>query len=208
MKMMQEKKDNWQRIESVIRWANMTTNYFARYIGLPRGENLYQIKRGNNGISRDVAERIVAKFPEIDLLWLLTGNGQMFSGGRQLGTQIPFYRADAELQIMQTGKLRPECDLVIPMLADCDLAMLYTGRVMGHVTPAGTIVLLKKWPTDAIIPGEEYVIVSQKIVTLRIVRTTERGDEVRLVAGDRENYDDMTLPLSEIETLYLSLIHI
>lgn len=102
---------------------------------LPRGENLYQIKRGNNGISRDVAERIVAKFPEIDLLWLLTGNGQMFSGGRQLGTQIPFYRADAELQIMQTGKLRPECDLVIPMLADCDLAMLYTGRVMGHVTP-------------------------------------------------------------------------
>ena len=60
----------------------------------------------------------------------------------------------------------------------------------------------KKWPTDAIIPGEEYVIVSQKIVTLRIVRTTERGDEVRLVAGDRENYDDMTLPLSEIETLY------
>ena len=73
---MQEKKDNWQRIESVIRWANMTTNYFARYIGLPRGENLYQIKRGNNGISRDVAERIVAKFPEIDLLWLLTGNGQ------------------------------------------------------------------------------------------------------------------------------------
>ena len=127
---MQEKKDNWQRIESVIRWANMTTNYFARYIGLPRGENLYQIKRGNNGISRDVAERIVAKFPEIDLLWLLTGNGQMFSGGRQLGTQIPFYRADAELQIMQTGKLRPECDLVIPMLADCDLAMLYTGR--GH----------------------------------------------------------------------------
>lgn len=199
---MQEKKDNWLRIESVIRWANMTTNYFARYIGLPRGENLYQIKRGNNGISRDVAERIVAKFPEIDLLWLLTGHGQMFSGSRQLGAQIPFFRADAELQIMQTDKLRPECDLVIPPLADCDLAMLYTGRVMGHVTPAGTIVLLKKWPTDAIIPGEEYVIVSQKIVTLRIVRTTKRGDEVRLVAGDRENYDDMVLPLGEIEALF------
>lgn len=199
---MQEKRDNWQRIESVIRWANMTTNYFARYIGLPRGENLYQIKRGNNGISRDVAERIVARFPEIDLLWLLTGHGQMFSAGRQSGTQIPFFRADAELQIMQTDKLRPECDLMIPPLADCDLAMLYTGRVMGHVTPAGTIVLLKKWPTDAIIPGEEYVIVSQKIVTLRIVRTTERGDEVRLVAGDREHYDDMVLPLGQIEALF------
>lgn len=42
---MRQKMDNWQRIDSVIRWANMTINYFALYIGLPRGENLYQIKR-------------------------------------------------------------------------------------------------------------------------------------------------------------------
>ena len=49
------KKIIGKRIESIIRWANMTTNYFARYIGAaPRRKNLYQIKRGNNGISRDV----------------------------------------------------------------------------------------------------------------------------------------------------------
>lgn len=52
---MRQKMDNWQRIDSVIRWANMTINYFALYIGLPRGENLYQIKKGNNGISRNLA---------------------------------------------------------------------------------------------------------------------------------------------------------
>lgn len=52
---MREKQNNWQRIEAVIKWANMSTNYFARHIGLARGENLYQIKRGNNGISLDVA---------------------------------------------------------------------------------------------------------------------------------------------------------
>ena len=68
--------DNWQRIDSVIRWANMTINYFALYIGLPRGENLYQIKKGNNGISRNLADKIVTKFPEVSLAWLLTGEGQ------------------------------------------------------------------------------------------------------------------------------------
>ena len=68
---MREKQNNWQRLEAVIKWAHMSTNYFARHIGLARGENLYQIKRGNNGISRDVARRIVTKFPQIDLLWLL-----------------------------------------------------------------------------------------------------------------------------------------
>ena len=70
---MRQKMDNWQRIDSVIRWANMTINYFALYIGLPRGENLYQIKKGNNGISRNLADKIVTKFPEISLAWLLTG---------------------------------------------------------------------------------------------------------------------------------------
>lgn len=54
----------------------MSTNYFARHIGLARGENLYQIKRGNNGISLDVADRIVSKFPQVDKLWLLTGRGR------------------------------------------------------------------------------------------------------------------------------------
>lgn len=72
---MREKQNNWQRIEAVIKWANMSTNYFARHIGLARGENLYQIKRGNNGISLDVADRIVSKFPQVDKLWLLTGEG-------------------------------------------------------------------------------------------------------------------------------------
>lgn len=68
---------DWQRIEMVIQQSKLTVNAFARHIGLPRGENLYQIKKGNNGISLDVAKRIVSKFPQVDKLWLLTGDGQM-----------------------------------------------------------------------------------------------------------------------------------
>lgn len=54
---------NWQRIEMVIQQSKMTANAFARHIGLPRGENLYQIKKGNNGISLDVANRICQRYP-------------------------------------------------------------------------------------------------------------------------------------------------
>ena len=57
---------DWQRIEMVIQQSKLTVNAFARHIGLPRGENLYQIKKGNNGISLDVAKRIVSKFPQVD----------------------------------------------------------------------------------------------------------------------------------------------
>lgn len=48
-------------------------------------------------------------------------------------------------------------------VGDCDLAMVYNGRAMGAVVPPGTIVLLKAIDADAIIPGEEYVIVCQKL---------------------------------------------
>ena len=199
---MREKQNNWQRIEAVIKWANMSTNYFARHIGLARGENLYQIRRGNNGISFDVADRIVAKFPQIDKLWLLTGEGQMFADTLTRGVQIPYYRVDPEQGIRELGELEPESSLLLPMVGDCDCAMCYTGRAMGAVVPPGTVVLLRAVEIDAIIPGGEYVIVSRKIVTLRIVRAVEGEEKLRLVAGDRENYDDIMMNISDIVAVY------
>lgn len=180
----------------------MSTNYFARYIGLARGENLYQIKRGNNGISLDLADRIVVKFPQIDKLWLLTGEGQMFGDERLRGVQIPYYDIDVEQGIAHLEHLESTNDMVVPPIGDCDLAMFYSGRAMGEMLPPGTIVLLKKTDTDAIIPGGEYVIVSQKIVTLRIVRASGTDGKVRLVAGDREKYDDIFLNINDISSVY------
>lgn len=57
--------DNWARIEAVINMAQMTTNTFARHIGLPRGENLYHIKRGNNGYTlRHALRRMGVELPD------------------------------------------------------------------------------------------------------------------------------------------------
>lgn len=198
---MREKQNNWQRIEAVIKWANMTTNYFARYIGLARGENLYQIKRGNNGISLDVADRIVAKFPQIDKLWLLTGEGQMFADARVRGAQIPFYDVDVEREIAGVARLSADGYLVAPPAGECDLAMVYAGRAMGSLVPPGTVVLLKAVEREAIIPGEEYVVICRKIVTLRIVRSAAKGT-YRLVAGNREDFDDIVVDADEIVAVY------
>ena len=199
---MREKQNNWQRIEAVIKWANMTTNYFARYIGLARGENLYQIKRGNNGISLDVADRIVAKFPQVDKLWLLTGEGQMFADVRSRGAQIPFYDVDVEQQIVGVAHLTADSYLVAAPVGECDLAMVYTGRAMGLLVPPGTVVLLKAVEREAIIPGEEYVVVCRKIVTLRVVRAAETEGKYRLVAGNRDDFDDIVVDAGDIVSIY------
>ena len=68
---------DWQRLEQVIKWTGLSTNAFATGIGLKRSENLYQIKRGNNRISKNLAELIVRKYGSVNRAWLLTGEGEM-----------------------------------------------------------------------------------------------------------------------------------
>lgn len=101
--------DNWARIEAIINMAQMTTNAFARHIGLPRGENLYQIKRGNNGISFDVADRICRRFPMISKLWLLTGEGEMLLPNYHRSSGIRLVAAMHD-QILGEPLLRPRDD--------------------------------------------------------------------------------------------------
>ena len=110
--------------------------------------------------------------------------------------------ADVEQGIANLDRLEAQCNLIVPPVGGCDLAMSYTGRAMGDCVPPGTILLLKAGDRDAIIPGEEYVIVCRKIVTLRIVRAAEEEGKVRLVAGDREHYDDIGLNDSDILSVY------
>lgn len=196
--MVQDKQNNWQRLEAVISWANMSINYFARHIGLPRGENLYQIRRGNNGISKDVARRVVSRFPEISESWLLTGEGHMFANENLRGAQIPFYRVDVERFVTQTSKMTPDELIVFPSLAECDMALLYMGDAMAPRIPAGSIVFLKQIDTQMMIPGEEYVISTGKVITLRRVRATEDDSAWRLESYNRERFDDWTLPKSEV----------
>jgi len=198
---MHEIQNNWQRIESVIKWANMTTNFFARYIGLPRGENLYQIKRGNNGISRDVAERIVTRFPEIDLLWLLTGRGQMFVENPDAGRPIPFYKLDVEQSIRELPGLKPDGQVVVPAIGRNCFAVYYYGRAMARITPKGTLLFLEEEDPAALIPGCEYVVVCARMAALRIVRNDGEAGRVRLTAPSRD-FDDIYLSISDIEKIY------
>lgn len=200
---MTNKNENWERLESVIRWANMTINYFGRYIGLSRSENLYQIKAGKNGISQNLARRITGKFPEISIGWLLTGEGDMLSGGVSSG-QIPFFDVDVQgRSLLRLPELEPECGMVVPVIDDCDCAMRsYDAAMSGEIMP-GTIVFLKKMAVEAIIPGGTYVICSQKYILLRKVRLVIDGDGQKLLLeAANEGFDSVSIDVADVKCVY------
>ncbi len=133
----------------------------------------------------------------------MTGEGAMFADNAENASTIPFYKADAEHAVYSELLLTsPDSNLLIPPVGGCDLAVTYMGRAMGTVIPTGTIVLLKAIDRDAIIPGGEYVVVCRKIVTLRIVRAADVSGKWRLVAGDRDAFDDIVVNVSDIKAVY------
>ncbi len=189
----------WDRLRLVIERSGMTINSFARHIGLMRSESLYQIKRGNNGISSNLVDRIVAKFPEVNKVWLLTGYGSMFSDGVS-DMQIPFYNCDLS-QISDVKDYVPESYMFVPQVA-AELAICYYGDDMAPSTPSGTILLLSRVDPASITYGNEYVVVGRSSVVLRKVRRTEDNAVLRLVAADPERYDDIEIYRNMIYDIY------
>lgn len=194
---------DWERLESVIRWSRMTINGFGLHIGLPRAENLYQIKAGKNGISRSLGLRIVEHFPEISLGWLLSGEGDMFGRREDIKT-VPFYDGDLASCLVSRREQGADASFAVPSFMKCDMAVRSSDDAMSDEIMVGSILFLKKIDPEAIISGGLYVIVSPNYVLLRRVRLVEQGDAgaaLRLEPSNKD-YDVMMIDVAQVEEIY------
>ncbi|MCL1942131.1 MAG: S24 family peptidase [Candidatus Azobacteroides sp.] len=205
--------NGWSRLEKVIGWAGLSVNAFAKSIGLKRAENLYQIKKGNNSISKDLSELIAMKYCSISKSWLLTGEGNMFTEDAEkterelLSTikRIPFYNYDISMLKTENGKFPPtERYIEVPLLDNCDFATLCVGESMTPDIPSGSILTLKEISIDRLLPGEIYYIVTDEFCTVKFLRTVENDrSKLRLVPGNKDDYDEMILDKNAIRHLFL-----
>jgi hypothetical protein len=195
--------DNWQRIERVVRWTGLTVNSFAHAVGLARGENLYQIKRGNNGISRELASMIATKYPQISRAWLLTGEGDMFALEGVRRHKIPFFDADIEKYVASPDRFTPGSYIQLPKVDDGDFAAFYNGRAMGDAIPAGAMVVVRGVALENLIPGGDYLVVGKGFTMLRRVRREVGFETLRLLPVDTENFDEIRIDTAAVRELYL-----
>lgn len=199
--------NDWQRLERVVKWTGLSVNSFALNIGLKRSENLYQIKKGNNGISRDLADLIAQKYPSISKGWLLSGEGDMFFEQHNpslLSKGIPYYGTDAVIVLEgEEPSSDPSYYINSPSFSDCDIAATSLGTAMQPEIPAGATVVLKKWSVEAIIPGEFYLVITPQFRGIRVVRFTEESDRVLLLPRNTADYDPITVDKKQIAKLYV-----
>lgn len=189
----------WERLEEVIKWTGLSTHAFAMELGLKRSENLYRVRREKNGVSRKLAETIVQRYPEVNMLWLFTGEGQMFACEKI--TQPP------KKQICVYENLNhlndPIFSIESAMFSDCDLGVRIDSDAMSPSVPNGSFLFLKKIDNDSIIYGQMYYFLYKNVFMLRYIRKGTDENKIILSAVNSKRYDDMSINKNDISAIHL-----
>lgn len=65
-----------ERIKWLEEFTGLSLNKLSSELGLKTPQTFYDIKNGKHGISKDLADKIKAKYLNINIAWLLTGEGE------------------------------------------------------------------------------------------------------------------------------------
>lgn len=195
---MTKKRNNWARLMATIEWLNMTSNSFAMQIGLTRCENLYQIKRGNFGITRDLADRITTHFPEISRTWLLTGAGHMLMSQSKDGNNIPYYDFEVEQLLDHIDDVEPTGFVDMPLVTGCEIIVRSNCKAMVNRQNFSTHLFLRNVDPTEIMPDKEYVFMLPRETMWRKVKSVN-GYNVVLTAFNSDIEPDVIIDITDIE---------
>lgn len=159
---------NWERLCKVIEHSGLSVNAFARAIGLSCGETLYQIRRGNNGISPNVAKRIHQKYPGFSLAWLMFGCGESLSevSGSGSVTRIPVYRTLPE----RLFRGEPDDCLILSAVsaAGAEFAVPYADDLLNPFLRNSLLLLREQ--KGAILYGNIHLVETEHFRLFRILQ--------------------------------------
>lgn len=211
------------RLESYIRLKNLSLNAFDKSIGAANGYIGKQIKV-NGSIGSDTIEKIASVFPDLNLMWLLTGEGSMIVGEASISVantfslgsdheienqQVPLYDLEAVaglVPLFNNGHHEPVDYIQIPHLPKCDGAVHVTGDSMYPLLKSGDIVLYKaiKDIPNNIFWGEMYLVSvdmdGEEYISVKYIKKSELKDHIKLVSYN-QHHADKDILISKVRAL-------
>lgn len=195
---------HWERLEQVIRASKLSVNAFAKEIGLARGENLYRIKRGNNGISQDVARRIHEHYPEYSVSLLLCSEGDTLLLGRNNPVVcIPICRNIRTTDLSDFDSSEEHLVVSASVANGAQYAVPYTDAILNPYL-WNSLLLLRDSRGEEIVYGNIYFLIMGRTRIFRIVQGTDDSHCLRLTTCDPERFNDLVVPREQID--YLGIV--
>ncbi len=203
-----------ERVSEILRYKNLNARGFANAIGCSTPQIIYDLTSGKTqSLSPRMINKITSYIPEINIDWLITGNGEMLQTAAATATEpamiptddgsgIPLITAEAMAGSLvgETFVYPHECprfvvpsfdkpSFLIPVCGDSMEPMFHTGDLVAcRIVPLSSIFF--QW-------GKPYVINTQQGALIKRVQPGDTDDTITLVS-DNERYLPFSIPKSEI----------
>ena len=204
------------RLTAYLRYKGINKSEFGRIIGV---SNAY-ISSIRKSIQPDKAEKIASSFPDLNIAWLMTGEGEMVKSntGQDFddkpqeevhGTVVPLLPILAhggKLTDFECSISRYECEKVVSPIDGVDLAITISGDSMAPEYPSGSSVLIKKVNEKAFIEwGKVYVLDTCNGTIIKQLMPHDNPSYVRCVSLNSA-YPPFDLSLSYVHAIYRVLL--
>lgn len=160
-----------ERLNAFLRYKEVNNSEFGRAIGVSSAF----VSSIRKSIQPDKIEKIKSTFPDLNVSWLLTGEGDMIESAEPMPTEqggsigdiesahaIPLLPVSAQggsLNDFIVSVKESDCEKVISPIKGADYAMSVAGDSMSPEYPSGSQILIKRINERAFIDwGKVYVL--------------------------------------------------
>lgn len=188
---------------------------FSEKVGI-KPSQVSEMLNGKRKISERTIHNIVEAFPDLNINWLLTGEGEMLKSDRVTyapasNKNIPFYDIDVTASIAESFNDTPEIPqyyIDFPPLNDCTAAFPVYGESMEPDFFAGEVVLVKEITNvDSMLWGEPYLVITNancdNLRTIKNVYLSEDRTKFILRATNPRYAGDTIIPRDDVLKIFL-----
>ena len=203
-----------ERLLQIVEYYKLSVREFERLIGVSEGVINKTIAR-NTGLKAETIQKIVEKFQQISLNWILLGEGEMLkSDDKPVAKQtdnpnegIPLIPVEAMAGALTCDNtiLEYECDrYVIPMFKGADFLIPVKGSSMYPKYSSGDIVACQRVDMNNLFFqwNKVYVIDTNQGALIKRIKPGHDENHI-LIVSDNEKYDPFELPYSAIHAVAL-----
>lgn len=217
-------------IDSILEHEGISASSFAKEIGI-HPTQIYDLQSGKTKkISATVGNKIISVYPNYNLQWLLTGEGEMLKSESETDrnkalTKEQYYEDDIPEQFTtylvpmaamggslvgfeDEGVRKENCERVISPVANADWVIPVCGDSMEPEYPNGSRVYVQQiYPDDFIAWGNVFVLDTTNGIIIKVVKESEKKGYVRCESlNPSGRYTPFDVPMRSIRAMYRVLL--
>ena len=197
-----------ERLIEFIRYKNLPINRFEKTCGLSTG----YVANIRKSIQPEKTKRIAHIFPDLNIEWLMTGDGDMIKSAQIQESGIRYHGnidgTAGNLTVFDDEREEEFSIMNIPGFEDCTDAINVWGDSMYPVLKSGEIIILKEWRESFIDYGKIYLVITKNGNRLiKYLKPSEKEGMVKCVSENPE-HPAFDVPLDSVHKFYLVKGHI